>query len=64
MRRRVQEPWWLHVAFTAILVVFWPLVMLALLSREGEWQAGNVILGGLFHAAMWAGIAFWAGWLP
>lgn len=46
-----------------VTVVFFPLWLLIGLSRPGNWQVGNVIVGGLFHAAMWVGIAFWAGWL-
>lgn len=47
-----------------ITVVFWPIVVIGAIGRPGNWQVGNTILGGLFHAAMWSGIAFWSGWLP
>lgn len=52
-----------HLLVTVLGVVLWPLLMLVALGRAGEWQAGNAIVGGMFHVAMWAGIAYWAGWL-
>lgn len=52
-----------HVMITVGLVVFWPIVLFAGLVRDGEWQVGNLIVSGLFHAAMWVGIAALAGWL-